>query len=89
MAAPALWQSFKQWRQQDKNDIPEERVTFLSDDDPASMKQKTHVRKMDCPRFWTVINLFILGLPIFSTCLRFLPGKSRIRSSFDMGTAII
>lgn len=81
MALHLLWQSFKQWRQQHENDGLEEKVTFLSDDDLASIKEKTHKRKINTLRFWTIINLLILGLSIFTTCLRFLPGKPHIRDS--------
>lgn len=76
-----LWQGFTQWRQQDKNDALEEQRTFLSDDDLASIKEKTHKRNTNSMGFWTVINLLILGFSIFTTCLRFLPGESEIRES--------
>ena len=81
MGPSAHWQSFKQWWQQDEKDVLEEKLTFLSHDDLASIKDKSHERKIESLRFWTIMNLLILGLSIFTTCLRFLPGKPRVAAS--------
>lgn len=81
MGASMLWQSFKQWRVQDRNDLLEEKATFLSDDEPASVKEKIHKRKVKSLRLWAVINLFMMGVSILTACLSFYTGKSRTRGS--------
>ena len=78
MGPLALLQSFKQCRQRDEIDVLEENVTLLSNDDP---EEKTDKRRINSLRFWTITNLFILALSIFTTSFRLLLGCSSNRST--------